>query len=284
MNVNRNHRLLQACATVAVVGLFFLGSPNVHAGIADDLAAATIVEEFLFDDAVGTTLDMAANNVTANLFDMDADTADVVTTGSGQLNASLKNNVDFGTNYVDNATLTPSVGRVLGVMELQWNFQSVLDPAENEEIRISLIQEDPRSTFVVAEWEIQREDDDTLTILGNAVGTGSTDLGPVVLNGGSLSQTGDNFIAVIDADMGSDQYWVHFSSDGGASFTTLGPGALDPDRNTIESLRLTLNNDLFNDRVLIDRIYLATIAVPEPATLMSFLAGALGLVLVRRRS
>lgn len=257
-----------------------LSAAIASADIATDLSNATILEEFLFDDASGTALTAAANNVTGHLWDEDTDTVDVTTNGSGQLDASLKNNVDFGTNYVDNDTLTPANGRIFGVMELTWDFRSTLDPAENEEIRISLIQNDPRSTFIVAEWEIQREDDDTLTILGNGVGTGATDLGPVLLNGGSLSQT-DKFIAVVDANMGTDKYFIHYSSDGGASFTTLGPADLDPDRNTIESLRMTLNNDLANDHVLIDRVYLASL-VPEPTTGMLLVVGLLPGLLRRR--
>lgn len=268
--------------TVGAVFVATLGAAPASAGIIQDLANATIVEEFLFNDAAGTDLPSAANNVTSHPWDSDADTAGVTTNGLGQLNASLKNNIEFGTNYVDNDTLTPSAGRVLGVMELTWDFQSTLDPAENEEIRISLIQFDPRSTFVVAEWEIQREDDDTLTILGNGVGTGATDLGPVVLNGGSLTQS-TTFISVIDVDMANDQYFVHYSSDGGASFTTLGAGSLDPDRDTVDALRMTLNNDLSGDGVLIDRVYLATIPEPGSALLLAVSAASLALVLRGKR-
>ena len=269
----------QIFGIVCLVAAGTLAAGTARAGIIDDLANAEILEEFLFDDMAGTAIDAVANNVTSHLFDADADNAAVVTNGSGQLNASPKDNVEFGTNYVDNDTLTPADRRILGVMEMTWDFQSVLDTAENEELRISLIQFDPRSTFVVAEWEIQREDDDTLTILGNGVGAGATDLGPVVLNGGSLTQT-QKFIAVVDADMGSDTYFIHFSNDGGATFTTLGPANLDPTRDTIDSLRMGLNNNLVGDNVLIDRVYLARI--PEPAS-VALLAFGLGLVAVSRR-
>lgn len=266
-----------ALSLVAVTSL--LVAPSAQADIATDLANATMIEEFLFDDPEGTALTAAANNASSHLWDEDADTVDVVTNGLGQLNASLKDNDEFGTNYVDNDVLGLSDGRILGVMELTWDFQSTLNPDENEEIRISLIQNDPRSTFVVAEWEIQREDDDTLTILGNGVGDGSSDLGPVVLNGGSLSQSAP-FIAVVDAHLGASEYFVHYSSDGGGSFTTLGPGDLDPTRNMVESLRMTLNNNLANDNILIDRVYLATI--PEPSTAMLMLVGLLPLATRRR--
>ncbi|MEQ8849982.1 hypothetical protein [Botrimarina sp.] len=270
-------------STVLLAAALLAASPAAQADIIQDLAAATIIEDFQFEDPSGTVLTAAANSAgTGHLWDEDTDTIDVVTNGSGQLNASLKANNDFGTNYVDNDVLTAaSAYRVLGVMELTWDFQSTLDPSENEEIRISLIESDPRSTFIVAEWEIQREDDDTLTILGNGVGDGSSDIDPVLLNGGSLSQSVP-FIAVVDANMTTDEYFLHFSADGGASFTTLGPASLDPARNTIESLRMTLNNDFSGDNVLIERVYLATI--PEPGALaLGVTALALG-GLGRRRA
>jgi hypothetical protein len=221
-------------------------------------ARAGILEEFLFNDAGGTLLEEAENNINpSHLFDADGDTIAVATNGLGQLNASLKANPDFGSNYVDlhpGVTTPLTTGRYYGVMELTWDFQSVLDPAENEEIRFSFINADPRSTFVTVEWEIQREDDNTLTIFGNAIGTGSSDTGVTVLNGGSLTQN-DKFVAVIDADLDNDVYEILFSNNAGSSFQSAGTGTLDPARG-IESLRLVLNNDLSNDNVLIDRFYL----------------------------
>lgn len=270
-----NQVLLAALSGMLLVGV----AGTTSAGIISDLASATILEDFHFDDASGTVLTAAANSASSHLWDEDVDTVDVKTNGSGQLDASLKANVEFGTNYIDTAGF--SGGRVLGVMELTWDFDSgTLDTAENEEIRISLIQFDPRSTFVTTEWEIQREDDNTVTILGNGVGTGATDLGPVVLNGGSLTQS-SKFIAVVDANLTKSTYQIHYSNDGGTSFTSLGTGDLDPTRG-IESLRMTLNNDLSGDSVLIDRVYLAYI--PEPASgLLMTLGLALAAVWSRRR-
>lgn len=268
----------------AGLAVMFLAQ-SASADIANDLANAVIIEEFLFDDPNGTLLTAAANNVTSHLWDEDVDTVPVTTNGLGQLDASLKNNTGFGTNYVDNNTINANGSpnqRILGVMEMTWDFDpNTLDTAENEELRISLMQFDPRSTFVVAEWEIQREDDNTLTIFGNGVGTGSSDTATVVLNGGSLSQSA-KFIAVVDANMNADTYEIHFSSDAGASFTTLGGGLLDPSRDTVDSLRMTLNNDLSGDSVLVDRVYLAKI--PEPATFVMALLGLLGMVGIKRRS
>lgn len=262
--------VLTACAVLA------LANP-ASAGIIDDLAAATIVEDFQFDDPSGTSYDAAANSANpGNLLSTDttpADLAGVATDGGGNLNASLKSNTDFGTTLVDTGDL--STGRVFGVLEATWNFQSVLDPSENEELRLTLISSG--TAGVLAEFEIQREDDDTLTILGNTVG--GDDIDAVVLNGGSLSQT-EKFIGVVEVDLDADTYQVHYSTDGGTSFTTLGSGATDPTRN-LDKMRLVMNNDLSNDRVLIDRVYLAVI--PEPASIGLLAIGLIGVAASRRR-
>jgi len=258
-------------------GLTALGMmSSASAAIIDDLAAATIIEEFLFNDASGTSYDAAANNINAGvLLSTDSDLAGVTTNGSA-LDASLKANDDFGSTIADTAGKALT-GRYLGVMEVTWDFQSTLDPAQNEELRISLL--DGGTSTVTAEFEIQREDDDTLTLLGNGVGTGASDIAPVVLNGGSLTQS-STFIAVVDADLTADTFEVHFSSDAGVSFTTLTGGVLNSDRG-VDKLRMILNNDLSGDNILIDRIYLAKI--PEPATLALFALGLIGLAAGRRR-
>lgn len=247
------------------------------AGIIDDLANLTLVEDFRFDDPSGTSYDAAANSANpGNLLSTDttpADLAGVSTDGSGALNASLKSNTDFGTTLVDTADRTS--GRVFGVMEASWDFRSTLDASENEELRVTLISSG--TSGVLAEWEIQREDDDTLTILGNTVN--GDDIPAVVLNGGSLTQT-DTFIGVVEADLDANTYAVHYSTDGGTSFTTLGTGATDPLRN-LDKLRIVLNNDLSDDRVFIDRVYLGVI--PEPGSALLVLLACLPAFAKRNR-
>lgn len=264
---------------VFLAGLaIFTVANSAAADIISDLASAIIIEDFQFDDASGTSYDAAANSANAgNLLSTDTnapDLAGVNTDGSGNLNASLKNNDDFGSTLVDTADRLG--GRVFGVMEVTWDFQSVLDASQNEELRITLISSG--TAGVLAEFEIQREDDDTLTILGNTVG--GSDIPSVVLNGGNLSQT-DKFIGVVEADLTADTYAIHYSTDGGTSFTTLGTGTTDPTRN-LDKLRLVMNNDLVDDRVLIDRVYLAVIPEPTSVGLLAF--GLLGLTVCRRHS
>lgn len=256
---------LSLCAALGLAG-------PASADIITDLANATIIEDFQFGDDIGTSYNAAINSANpGNLLSTDSDLSGVVTDGAGRLNASVKSNTDFGSTLVD--TLDRSTGRVFGVMEVTWDFQSTLDPAENEELRISLIS--GGTSTVMAEFEIQREDDNTVTILGNSVN--GTDIDSATLNGGSVTQI-EKFVAVVEADLDADTFQVHYSSDGGSTFTTLGSGTTDPLRN-LDKMRIVLNNDLSGDNVLIDRAYLAVI--PEPASAALMALG--GLAMLRRR-
>jgi len=253
-----------ACLAVASA---LLTIDAASAGIIEDLAGASIVEEFRFDDVAGTAYNAAANSAgTGHLFSTDADLAAVVTNGSGALNASLKNNNELGSPVVDNTDIT--FGRVLGVMEMTWDFTSALDTAENEELRISILNSG--TSTVTAEFEIERNDNNQLEIFGTAVGTGATNIPAVILNGGSLTQS-TKFIAVVDANLNTNQYLVHYSSDAGGTFSTIGPATIDSARIG-EKLRMVINNDFVGDNVLIDRVYLATI-VPEPTSVLLWIGG-----------
>lgn len=217
-------------------------------------ARAVFFEDFQFDDSAGTLFTGVANNANpGNLWNEDADTTDVATNGLGQLDASLKANTGFGTNFLD---IEPAIstGKVFGVLEMTWDFQSVLDPTENEQIRLSFINANPISSSITAQYQITRNDDDQLEMNGSALGSGSG-IATQTINGGSLTQT-DKFIAVLAADFDTDTYEVLYSNDAGSSFNVLGSGMMDPAR-TLESIRLTLNNDLSGDNLLIDRFYLA---------------------------
>lgn len=218
-------------------------------------AEAIIFEDFLFDDTAGTLITGVTNTANpGNLFSEDADSIEVATNGLGQLDGSLKANTGFGTNFLDIEPALTS-GTVFGVMELTWDFQSTLDTAENEEIRLSLINNNPTGTEITGEFRIVRNDSDQLIINGQAGGTGSSDLPDTLLNGGSLAQT-DKFIAVVAADLDNSTYEILYSNDAGASFLSAGTGNSAPGR-IVESMRMTLNNDLSGDNLLIDRFYLA---------------------------
>ncbi|MEQ8849979.1 hypothetical protein [Botrimarina sp.] len=239
----------------AMPARLLLGAALLAALAAPRSAEAVIFEDFLFDDTAGTPLTSVVNSANpGNQWDEDTDTIDVVTNGLGQLDASLKANTGFGTNYID---INPGItsGLIYGVLELTWDFQSTLDPAENEEIRISFTNNDPRGTEITSEFRITRNDSNTLDLQGVANGSGAAGIASTVINGGSLTQT-DKFLAILATDLTNDTYEVLYSNNGGSSFQTIGSAPINADRG-IEAVRLTLNNDLSGDNVLIDRFYLA---------------------------
>ena len=219
-------------------------------------AEAIIFEDFTFDDPAGTLIpDLANSTNPGSQFTEDDDTLDVATNGLGQLDASLKANEGFGTNFLDVEPALTS-GTIFGVMELTWDFAPVLNPGEVEEqVRISLINNNPTGTEITGEFRIVRTASNEIAINGQAGGTGSSDLPNTVLNGGSLTQT-DKFIAVVAANLDDSTYEILYSNDAGASFLSAGVGQSASGR-IVESMRMTLNNDLSADNVLIDRVYLA---------------------------
>ena len=263
-------RMHHWAAAVAVAGLGFAGSAS--ATVLDDFNSGTIITDFLFDDAVGTALESAANSAApAELFDIDADIAGTQTNGLGQFDASPKANTDFGSSYVDFAGI--SSGRVIGLFDIEYNFATFdYDPAQDEEMRLTLIQFDPRSTFVTAEIFFTRTAVDEVTLHGNGVGTGSSDTPDTI-----LPPVAD-VLAMIDVDLDNSVFELFYSFDSGVTFASGGTGTLDPTRG-IESVRMVLNEDFSNDTMLIDRF--AVSVIPEPASLS--LMGLMGLGMLRRR-
>ncbi|TWT90310.1 hypothetical protein Mal64_06950 [Pseudobythopirellula maris] len=229
-----------------------------QAAILDDFNAGELIADFQFDDADGTALDAAANSVDPlALFDNDSDNDNVVTNGLGQLDASGKDNTAFGSNYVDIGAI--SYGRAIGLFDVSWDFdESVYDGAQDEEFRLTLVQFDPRSTFVTGETFFTRTSATEVTLTGNAVGTGSVDTSDAV-----FGSTGD-MLTLIDVNLDESTLDLWYSIDDGVSFTLLGGGVLDPNRG-IESLRVVLNEDFSNDTLLIERVALSFI-VPEPTS------------------
>lgn len=250
---------------------------------AADVATASIlttfnnsipIADFKFNDPVGTAIEAAANSATPGMnFDVNAPLAGVVTNGLGQLDATPKSNTDLGSTYINLPGMT--TGRVLGLFELSWDFDVLIyDQAQDEEMRISLVSNDPRSTFVTVETFYTRTSATAVSLRGNALGSG-TSTSTLVL-GSSVPR----MLTILDADLDADTYTLHYSTDGGATFLTLGPAALDPARG-VESLRLVLNESFADDTVLIERVAFAV--VPEPMTTTLAAIGVAALTLVSRR-
>jgi len=264
---------LRLAVVLAVAGF----ATASHADILDDFNSGTILADFLFDDTAGTDIPSVVNSSPlSGMFDVDDDNADVVTDGTGYLDASGKANTEFGTSYVDLPTINAAApGRVIGLFEVTWAFdENVYDPSQDEEFRLSLITFVPRSTFVTGETFFVRTSATEVTMYGNAVGTGASDTSDIILgSSGSL-------LTLIDIDLGADTLELFYSADGGLTFLSAGVGALDPSRG-IESLRLVLNEDYTDDTLLIDRV--AVSLVPEPASALLAGLAAASVAGVRRR-
>ncbi len=257
---------------MALFGVVLLAT-NVEANILDDFNSGKIVADFSFDDPSGTQIPDTFNSaVGGGSFDVDTDNDDVVTNDTGQLDASGKANTEFGSNYVDLASF--NTGRVIGLFDVSWAFdESVYDPAQDEEFRLTLIQFDPRSTFVTSEIFFTRTSATEVTLLGNGVGPGATDTPDTILG------SSGNLLTMIDTNLDTGVFELFASTDGGVNFSSLGTGTTDPTRG-ISSVRLVINEDYTGDRLLIDRF--AVSVIPEPASVMVLAIGLATLGAIRQ--
>ncbi|MEO1497835.1 MAG: hypothetical protein AAFV43_11860 [Planctomycetota bacterium] len=252
---------------------FALALPGIaSATILDSFNAGDLIVDFQFDDAMATAIEAVTPTVGA-AFDADADFGGAATNGAGQFDGSGKANTAFGSSYSDVTAIDS--GRVLGLFEVSWAFdESIFDPAQDEEFRLTLVTNDPRSTFVTGETFFQRTSATEVTLFGNAVGTGSADTADIVLgSSGSL-------LTIIDANLGTDTLDLYYSADGGATFLASTTGTLNASRG-VESVRLVLNEDFSDDTLLVERFAVATV-IPEPTTATILLA-TLALGSTRRR-
>ncbi|MEN1678662.1 MAG: M14 family zinc carboxypeptidase [Planctomycetota bacterium] len=262
----------RALMVVATLAMFACGAGH---------ARAVVFEEFLFNDTAGTPVQSVASNVNpGSFFTADEDSSSVVTNGLGQLDLGPKNNGNRGQHFAD---IEPGVttGTVFGVMELTWDFQSPLDTSNNEELRITLINNAPTGIEVTAEFRLVRNDSNQMVITGRAFGSGATAISDSPLIGSGLTQT-DKFIAVVAADLDNDTYELLYSADAGANFVSGGVGVIDSTR-VVESFRMEFNNDFVGDNVLIDRVYVADelSIVPDINTLtlqVNTISGAVSIV------
>lgn len=262
-------RMLLSLAVVMTTAAY------ASASILDEFNLANLIADFQFDDAIGTPIESTLNSVDPlATWDTDVDFGGAATNGAGQFDAAGKANTDFGSVYVDTPGVTTGV--VYGLFDVAWAFdEGVYDPAQDEEFRLTLIQFDPRSTFVTAETFFTRTSATEVQLVGNAVGTGSVDTSTI-----TLGSSGD-LLTIVKADLDAETIELFYSADDGASFLSAGVGTLDPTRG-VDSIRLVLNEDFSNDVMTIERFAYAHI--PEPMTPALLAIGATLYACASRRS
>lgn len=267
---------MRPLSILAAVCLALCPVASSEATILDDFNSGNIITDFRFEDPQGTQIPATQNSVPGGgSFDTDADNDEVVTNGTGQLDASGKSNSDLGTNYVDVAPIFS--GRLIALFEVEWAFdEGEYNPDEDEEFRLTLINADPRSTFVTAETYFQRISATEVLLFGNAVGSPALDTPEVI-----LGSTG-SLLTLLDVDLDADTLELFYSSDGGASFLSTGLGSIEPGRG-LESVRLVINEDFSDDTLLIERLAVAYVPVPEPSTMLLLAVGQALTLAVRRR-
>ncbi|MEM9764089.1 MAG: hypothetical protein AAF968_16535 [Pseudomonadota bacterium] len=271
MSFSFSRALAPVCFMVSLAAL----PVDARATVLDDFNAGQLITDFQFSDASGTAIEDTLNSAAPGQpFDSDADFSNSATNGLGQFDANGKDNDNFGTVYSDVDPITS--GRIIGLMELSWAFdESTYDPTEPEQVRQTLIGEDPRSDQVTAQILLERTAADEFSLTGTALGTGATSTGATVFSAaGSL-------IVLIDVNLDTDSYELFYSADDGANVFSGGTGSIDANR-IVESIRFVLNNDFSQDVLLVDRFAVALAGqVPLPATALPL---ALALLLLGARA
>lgn len=266
---------------LAAIAAAYLCSQGAH---------AALIAEFLFNSPPNSPITSATNSVLGGATwadDLQGDLSGAVTNGSGQYSLAGKSNNELGTAHLNN---TPDItsGVIYGVMDLTWDFDAAsLNTAENEEIRLTIINLNTAgSSSVTAEFAIIRQDNNVLEFSGAAIGTGSSNIAAVPLSNTQSTK----FIGVVGVNLDTNVYSVYFSDDAGSSFTSLVGGTIDAARIGAQ-LRMVLNNDLSQDDILIDRVALYThnpysgliAGVPEPSTAALVALAVFTIVGLRRK-
>jgi hypothetical protein len=269
-------RLLRIAIVAIACGLF-------NTSVLD----AGLLEDFQFNDANGTALDMAANSANAgNQWVHDTDHVGTIQVQNGSLNI-IKNNTDFVTEGLGLDDV--STGSLWMVAKFKdWAILGSAPDGNNvEEIRFGFMgTEDlipPPSSTVLAEMMISRNHGaGQFQISGTALGAAGTNIAPANIN---FVQS-EPFVMAMEVNQTTNTYRILYRS-GNNPATLLGTGNLEPTRDAIVG-RMTINNfigDEAGEYVNLDRFYISDVppgAIPEPSTCTLVVLAALAL-LGRRR-
>ena len=250
-------------------------------------ARAGLLEDFEFNDADGTALDLAVNSASSHQWVVDTDHVPTIQVQSGALNI-VKNNTDFVTEGLGFDDVSSGV---LWMVAEFANWAVVGDAPDGnnvEEIRFGFMgTEDlvpPPSSTVLAEMQISRNfGAGKFQISATALGAAGTSIAPADIN----FVQNDPFTMAMKVDQDTNTYTLYYK-DGANPVVNVGTGILEPTRDAIV-VRFTVNNfwgDEPGEFANLDQFYIsdtAPVGIPEP--LSGTLAGlaALGLLAIRHR-
>ena len=191
---------------------------------------ATDVESFEFNDATGTTLDVAANTAhPGNKWEVDPDMApsQVAQNVDGRPGSYyiLKSASGSDNNFLQIDDIT-SGKRYLTAMIAGWDFEE----AEQEQFRLAFVNGDTEpitSNVITAQMSLVRGTDGTVELTGGALGPGSA---PVVSNVTFPAVHTDPFEMTLELDRSANKYKVFYRDANGPS-QVLGTGYIDPTRD-----------------------------------------------------
>jgi hypothetical protein len=249
---------------------------------------AALIENFDFNDADGTALNMAANSANAgNNWIHDTDHAATIQVQGGSLNI-IKNNTDFVTEGLGLADVNSGVLWMVAEFKDWAILGSAPDGNNVEEIRFGFMgTEDltpPPSSTVLAEMMISRNHGaGQFQITGTALGAGGTNIAAANIN----FVQNDPFVMAMRVDQDANTYKLYYK-DGANPRVVVGSGTLEPTRDALV-VRMSINNfigDAAGEFVNLDRFYISDRVppgIPEPATLVLGLIAGCGFWTRRRR-
>jgi len=250
-------------------------------------ASAAPISDWSFSEAAGSTLNLTVNSGTG--VDGPATTWDVAisgvaTDGNGALRVRNTGGGGSGTRttYADFGPVPAAVSS--GLVELYasfsaWNLAGAA--AGGPAFTLALVE---GNDFTTAQF----------TLAAGPAGLSLSGSSDAFGNGGNVAQTaafaasGTQLLTVrLTVDLDALSYGLAYNIGSGSAFVPLGSAAVDSFTAGVNSLRLSLSGDFTvggqADRGLsVDRIWVTTSAVPEPAAAWLMLLGGCGLALAMR--